>query len=471
LVTRVGDSGIDLGVLWRGRNWIVLGLAAGLLMSLTAELMLSPRYRAVSQILIGPVDLRVVEKQLLPGSQSSDTNVLQVESETRILTSDRVLRRVVESEHLTDDPEFGVRGVSSLGRLISRLRIAIGLPSDALKLSDAELAALRQLQRDVTAKRTERTYVVDLIVETSDPDKSARIANAIAGAYVNEQSAARTEAARRATDSLDSRLNELRERVRQAEERYKNDQNIVGAGGRLVDEQQLTDFNSQLIAARGRTAEAKARYEQSLAIQRSGAEPGNTSEAVQSNTVGRLREQYATIARQEANLTAELGPRHPYVIEARAQARNAQRLITEEVGRVADANKHDYERAAANENALAASFDTLKRKAMNTNLAFVKLRELEREVDANKTVYESFLVRAREIREQEQLDTINVRVLSDAQPPQDRSFPPRRLILLLASLIVGGLGGMGCAYAADLWGRRPRPVEVAVPHQARLVQS
>ena len=353
---RIEDSGLDLGFLWRGRVWVVLGLAAGLLMSLLAELTLSPRYRAVSQIMIGPADLRVVEKQLVPGAQSSDANVIQVESETRVLTSDKVLRRVVESEHLADDPEFQSRGASLSGKLISRLRSVVGLAPEAPKNSDNDLAALRQLQRDVTAKRSERTYVVDLIVDTSDPDKSARIANAIAGAYTSEQSAARTEAARRATDSLSLRLNELRDRVRQAEEqveRYKNEQNIVGAGGRLVDEQQLTEFNNQLIAARGRTAEAKARYEQNVALQRSGADTGTTSEAVQSNTIGRLREQYATIARQEANLTAELGPRHPYVIEAHAQARNAQRLITEEIARVADANRNDYQRAAANENALA----------------------------------------------------------------------------------------------------------------------
>ena len=105
---------------------------------------------------------------------------------------------------------------------------------------------------------------------------------------------------------------------------------------------------------------------------------------------------------------------------------------------------------------------------MTTNLAFVKLRELEREVDANRAVYESFLVRAREIREQEQLDTINVRVLSDAQPPQDRSFPPRRLILLLASLILGGLGGVGCAYAADLWGSPAAADEVNDPSRGAL---
>jgi polysaccharide biosynthesis transport protein len=434
--------------LWRRKGLIALTVAAALLLGLGADVVMTPRYRAVSQILIGPVDLRVVEKTVMPPAQTADANVIQVESETRVLTSDRVLLRVVDSEKLTADPEFGA-GVPSL---ISRVRAALGFGSQA-KTGDAELAALRQLQRSVSAKRSERTYVVDLIVETADRDKSARIANAIAQAYLDEQTAARAEASRRATDSLSSRLSELRERVRNAEEqveRYKREHNIVGPTGRLVDEQQLTELNNQLSTAKARTAEAKARYEQVLRLQRSGTDAGSTSEAVQSNTIGRLREQYATIARQEANLAAELGPRHPWVIDARAQVRNAQQHITEELGRVAEANRNDYERALANENSLANSFDVLKRKAMDTSLAFVKLRELEREAEASRAVYESFLVRTREMREQESLDTTNVRILSDAQPPQDRSWPPRRLIMLLAGLMLGVLGGAGLAYLVEL---------------------
>ena len=230
----------------------------------------------------------------------------------------------------------------------------------------------------VAAKRSERTYVVDLIVDTADPQKSARIASAIAQAYLNEQTAAHAEAARRVTDSLSARLSELRERVRDAEEqveRYKREHNIVGASGRLVDEQQLTELNNQLTAAKARTAEAKGRYEQLQRLQRSGADAGATTEAVQSNTIGRLREQYANVVRQEANLAAELGPRHPWVIDARAKVRNAKQLITEELVRVAEANRSDYERALANENSLASSLDALKRKAIDTGLAFVKLRE------------------------------------------------------------------------------------------------
>lgn len=441
--------------IWRRKGLIALAVAGALLLALVADFAITPRYRAVSQILIGPADLRVVEKALMPPAQTADANVIQVESETRILTSDKVLLRVVQSERLTSDPEFGSRGRS----LMSMLRDAVGLGSDA-KPADAELAALRQLQRDVTAKRSERTYVVDLMVDTANPEKSARIANAVAQAYLDEQTASRTEAARRATDSLSSRLSELRERVRNAEEqveRYKREHSIVGSAGRLVDEQQLTELNNQLTTAKARTAEAKARYEQILRPQRNGADPGATAEAVQSNTIGRLREQYATVARQEANLAAELGPRHPWVIDARAQVRNAQQLITEELGRVADANRNDYERALANENSLAGSLDALKRRAMDTSLAFVKLRELERETEASRAVYESFLVRAREMREQERLDTANVRVLSDAQPPQDRSWPPRRLLMLLAALLAGILGGVGLAYVVELVNGNSRP--------------
>jgi uncharacterized protein involved in exopolysaccharide biosynthesis len=106
----------------------------------------------------------------------------------------------------------------------------------------------------------------------------------------------------------------------------------------------------------------------------------------------------------------------------------------------------------ANENSLTASLDALKRRSMDTGLAFVKLRELEREVEASRAVYQSFLVRTGEMREQERLDTANVRILSDAQPQQERVWPPRRRNILLAALLAGLLAGIGLAYLAEVTG-------------------
>jgi len=89
--------GTDLLFLWRRKRLIASAVAVGLLLSVAADLVITPRYRAISQIFIGPVDLRVVEKTVMPAAQTADANVIQVESETRILTSDRVLLRVIDS--------------------------------------------------------------------------------------------------------------------------------------------------------------------------------------------------------------------------------------------------------------------------------------------------------------------------------------------------------------------------------------
>jgi uncharacterized protein involved in exopolysaccharide biosynthesis len=464
---RVVDSGaltpaaraapeLDLRILWRRRWWIAASVAGSLLIAFVADLLITPKYRATAQILIAPVDLRVIEKDVMPLAQTADANVIQVESETRVLTSDKVLLRVVEGEQLASDPEF--RGPpGALGQAMAAMLAPFRSSPKGRAEEDPQITALRALKRDVGAARSERTYVVDLTAETRDPDKSARIANAVARAYLDEQSAARTAAARRASESLIARLSELKSRVQRAEEnvqRYKSDNDMIGAGGMVVQEQQLGELNKLLTTARARTADTKARYDQVAELERKGLDAGSTNEAIGSNTIGRLREQYGAAARLEASLSAKLGPRHPDVQDVHAQTRNALRLMTEEIRRIANADRAEYESALANEKALTARLEGLKRDSMEMSLASVRLRELEREVEASRAVYEAFLVRARETQEQERLDTANVRVISDAQAPIERSWPPRRLVMFAAAGGLGLAGGIGFAGLGEFVRRR-----------------
>jgi polysaccharide biosynthesis transport protein len=138
------------------------------------------------------------------------------------------------------------------------------------------------------------------------------------------------------------------------------------------------------------------------------------------------------------------------VRDARAQAQKAQRLVADEIKRVAEADRGEYQAALANEKSLTTRFDGLKRESVEINRASVRLRELEREVEASRAVYEAFLVRARETQEQERLDTANVRVISDAQAPIERSFPPRRLVMLGGGAVAGLMLGVGFAGLGEL---------------------
>ncbi|MEJ0079109.1 MAG: GNVR domain-containing protein [Alphaproteobacteria bacterium] len=436
-------------VLWRRRLWIALGTLAGLIAAVAFLALVTPRYMAVAQLLIDPNDLRVMDNAVTPSNTLNEAATAYVESQARVLTSDTVLRKVIEQQKLEKDPEFA-QPPSALRAALTLVQTRLGLATQ--RDPDPVVAVLQELAPKIGARRQERTYVVDLTASTRDPEKSARIANAIVTAYLEDQADARTTAAKRATEALSGRLQELKDRVREAEnqaETFKAQNNLVSASGQLVSEQQLSELTNQLTAAGAKADEAKARLDQIDILRRGKADAGAIAEAVQSQTVAALRAQHAEVLRRKAELTARLGERHPSIADINAQAHDLQQLIDREVARLAQAARGDYERAQATRQALLTRLNGLKQDAVTTNQALVRLRELEREVEASRAVYQAFLTRSRETSEQERVNTTNVRVLSEANVPNKRAFPPRTLIVLALALMFGAAAGAGAGFARD----------------------
>jgi succinoglycan biosynthesis transport protein ExoP len=437
-------------VLWRRRIWLVLGTLFGLIAAVAFLALATPKYTAVAQLLIDPNDLRVVDNQVTSSATPTDANTAYVESQVRVLTSDNVLRKVIAANHLDTDPEFvGPPSTVSAVREFFYDKLGMAPPTPQ---NDPTIIALQTLGPQIVARRQERTYVVDLSVTSRDGEKSALIANAIIKAYLDDQAGARTNAARRATDALSGRLQELKDRVREAEDRsetYKAQNNIVSASGQLVNEQQLTELTNQLTAASGKADEAKARLDQIDALRRGKVDAGAITEAVASPTVAALRTQQGDVLRRKAELTARLGDRHPSIADINAQAHDLQQQIDRETSRLAVAARGDYDRAIATREALRKRLDALKQEAVTTSQALVRLRELEREVEASRAVYQSFLTRSRETSEQERVNTANVRVLSEANLPNKRAFPPRSILVLAAALVFGLMAGTGLGFVRD----------------------
>lgn len=150
----------------------------------------------------------------------------------------------MQAEGLDKDPEFGGEATKTgLSRLLADL-----LPRGGEPPRDGLLYALAALDKQVAVRRGERTFVIDIAVTSREATKSARIANALANAYLDDQASVRADAAQRATGALTGRLEELRNRLRVAEEkaeRYKEANNIVGVGGKSIGEEQLALNNAQ----------------------------------------------------------------------------------------------------------------------------------------------------------------------------------------------------------------------------------
>jgi len=462
-----------VGVLWHNKI-LIIGVAILSVVAMVMFIALAPpQFTATSQIIIQPTELRALDRGLLAGGQVTEENVVQVESQVRVISSDNVLRRVVVNEQLDKDPEFATGQGSGMRRFALQLLGlgGVGRPSD---VADPTLGALSELRRRVRVKRAERTYVVDVSVTAESSAKAVRLVAAIGQAYLAEQTAAKSDAARRVSDSLQSRLSELRERVRNAEERveeFKSKKDIVSTSGITVNEQQLAALNAQVSNARNRAAEAKARSDQIQALLRSGGNVAAIPEAIQSTTIATLRAQHAEITRRRADLLGQLAPTHPFVKDADAQLRGIEKLINEELGRITESARNDYFREEANEAALSRTLDAVKRKVMDNNEALVTLRELQRDAETSRTLYESYLQRSRETGELKGLDTNNVRVISMGEPLR-RSWPPPDSVLLLAALIGGLAVGTGWAFwrARGTFAGGPAQRVVAVPGLVSLAE-
>ncbi len=430
----------------RARLGIVAGCGAlALVLALVALPWLPAIYTAQVQILIDPADLRVVENGVTPTSPLADSGVSIAESQVRVIGSDSVLGRVVTRLRLQDDPEFA-KPLPARDGLAETMKRLLGLAAPETITRDPSLRAIEELRRKVVIRRPERTFVIEVLVRSEQGDKAALIANTIADIYSAQETVARANSAARASEALAARLTELRQGLQTAENRlakYREDNRLVATNGRLLVDQRLGELNQQLASASIRTAEARARADQARQLRVSDGTA--LPEMLQSTELRALRQQQADLARQNAETSIRLGPRHPLISEQNAQIRELDRALAREKTRIIDSTVKELDRAVAGEAAIQRELDKLKRETTTNDRALIGLRELERDVDVQRTVYEAFLKRARETGQQERLDSTNIRVISAATPPLGRSWPPSPKMLLPVALLLGLLAGAALA--------------------------
>src|SRR4030088_3114999 len=419
-------------------------------------------YTATSTVLVDPRRTTAIESNQAAMSMSNfGTDDATIESETLLIQSIAILQRVVEKLKLTDDPEF----IPTPGILdqIKRLFSSSSSVAGANQEDAAKARSVAILQGRMKATRQGTTFLVDINVNSESPRKAAVIANAVAEGYFEEQVRAKNEATRIASSWLNGQIDGLKSRVVAAEravEDFRSANNLTVSQGVTVNDQQITDLNNQLIAARVQTAEARAKFDQIQQLSKSGSDPGGFNAAISSDIVSKLRAQYADIAKNEADPSSKYGARHPLVANVHAQLRDTQRLINEEIRRILQSTRHDYDVARSREASLQQSFDQLQGVSSSSGQAQVRLRELQREAEANRTLYESYLARYKETTAQESLEMPDSHVVTKASIPIGPSWPKTWFVLDLALTL--GLG-IGCvvAFLADYLDQRVKTLEQA----------
>lgn len=434
-----------LRLLRRHRRLVLASVAICMTLAFLYAASRPPIYRATAELLVDPLALQVVGKDIVRTDTSASIDFANVDSQALVMVSSGVLKQVVDDLKLTEDPAFaGAPG------LLSRALGKILQPSPEERFA----ATIEALKRAIVIQRVDNSLVFRIIVSHPNAQKAAEIANTLAQAYLQQGIDGRRSAVERANSSLIGQISGLRAQLDGAEraaDEFRSQNGLISVGENgLIVTQQLRDLYSQIGQATADVARQQARRDQ---LARTGADPEAAIEALPeaatSSTLNALKAQYAQSARDIASQGRTLAPQHPRMVELRSELAETKRLIASELGRIRAASQESYRQSEANLANLQKRAKELTRTQEVSSAAQIRLRQLQSEADAIRVVYNASLQRAKELDQQKKIETNNSRLLSEAVPPVTGSTPPLPIVLG-AALLFGLCAGLGLAYLLEL---------------------
>ena len=225
----------------------------------------------------------------------------------------------------------------------------IGLTKNPLSMTPEERVLDAYYDRlNVYPVEKSRVIVIDFLSE--NPELAARVANAIADAYLERQQLAKQEQVRGAGTWLAGEIEKLRKKVEEAEakvEAFRGKTNLlVGPNGTTLSAQQLGEMNAQLGAARTLKADAEAKARLIRQMLKAGEEI-QSSDVLNSELIRRLSEQRVTLRAQLAEQSSSLLDNHPRIKELKAQIADLDQQIRHEAESVARSLENDAKLASA----------------------------------------------------------------------------------------------------------------------------
>jgi polysaccharide biosynthesis transport protein len=413
-----------------------LGAGLGVIQAISTEKL----YYSTAELQVDPRGLKVIDNGVNPDGFLADTFAV-VDSQLGIIRSPTVLEKVVQDESLFKDPEFNG------DRQSGWLDVIAGVLGRGDAAGDKSRAAVKTLSERLYVERGAKTYNITITAGSEDPEKAARIAERIVSVYMAVQRQQQSQQVEQASADLAKPLTSLGKDLEAAERRvedFKAENDLIGVDGRMIDDEAILRVNDQLSAAKGATIAANAKAKSAKDITVKGVVDGAVPEELNSTVLNTLRGQYSIAKQKLDGLATRLGEKHPERIQAEIELASIRDSITSELRRVSAAMQTDLKRAIQTEQDLAARLAELKEKQGDNGPQMIKLRELQRDVEVKRSVYEARRLRADQAAGQVDLDTANISVIAQPRAPEEPVGASRKLVV--AAGILGGFA-LGLALA------------------------
>lgn len=413
-------------VLWRGKLWIALCMALALLIGgYYAYVAATPLYRSTAVVILETDQQQLLDLQSVVGGLSGDTS--EVNSEVEVLRARTLMGKVVDQLELVDDPEFNARLLPASQRDLwtAEIRSWLGGGAPEAVVPEADQAArtrdavITSLLRAVSVRNVPQSLVFQVTAETTSATKSALIADTIVELYILNQIEVKFLATEQATLWLSGRVAELQLTLEEAEAKvseFSASTDLISAESLQAIERQVKDLRDRIVVAQlGRE---------------------DVADRIAAINAAQTREDKASLA-DDSQLSNLLGRAESDVRFGEAFDNRLSVVLSR---LTANLNRADQQLAALN-----TSEAELKRSLEQQGQDLITLKQLTREADAARVLYEYFLTRFNETSAQQGIQQADSRLLSNAVVPNVPSEPRKSLILAMSG-VLGLFAGVGLVF-------------------------
>src|SRR5437868_3866890 len=203
----------------RKRGWIIVPTLLAAALSVTAVNLITPRYKSEARILVDGRENVFLRPNGERNEERSSLDAEAVTSQVQLLLSRDLAREIIKRNRLGERPEFDpvLQGAAPLKSLLA----LFGIGRDPFSLTPEERVLDAYFDR-LTAYAVDKSRVIVIEFQSRDPELAARVANSIADGYLVLQQNARQEQAKSASQWLSGEIENLRNKVSEAESRAED---------------------------------------------------------------------------------------------------------------------------------------------------------------------------------------------------------------------------------------------------------
>ncbi len=460
----VRDNTIDLEqylkVLSR-RKWTIIGITIlFLVLGIFYIKQATPVYQASAKIQADPIQ---------PNATSQDQYIansmvfLFYETQYEIIKSRKVAETVVDKLNLVEkfkskaEEEQATESEKSILNWIKSIAQSAEDTEESEALSDEQIRTMlaQSIQAGLNVSGGTQSQIINISFQNTDPILAANVVNTISEAYIQFGLEARLSQIKDTAEWLTDQLEDLRLNLQNSEEKLRDfrlSQNLMDTEQQQrIANTQLQTLNTELVKAQTELSQARELYTQVIELEKNNSDYRSLGPVLQSNTIRDLVREESTLIRKVQELSERYGEKHPKMIAARSDLQSAQENLKSEVLKIVENIRKQYQSAQVQEENIKSLITSTRNELQSYQGDTFELTRLEREVENNRRIYESFLGKLMEADVSGDYDATNIRVIDSATVPE---YPvkPQVSIVLAACVLIGAFVGCCISFAKELLG-------------------